>query len=341
MKSIHHIGSLLFVLGIILIGLTMNDLLVQQNIVSPILPSSSSATSHKQPTPTPTSIISVWVTSKSPSPSYDDEIFSNTTVKTILPFRYSLNGNGTITSTEEATSSAFYVMPSVTDDNDPAGIHAFLASKEKQQRAIQLLIIDATRHHYAGYDINWPNIIVTDTDAFIIFLHELQQQLATSERVLSVTVNAPVGDSSTWGNTIGRTWPVLVNSVDYIRIMMYNNGAQRQNNEPLIDLFWYQNLIRFTSEILPKEKIIIGLPIVTVEKNSHLTEDQAERIALQWIRDEDSTEMTATFSAQGIVHRVWREDTQSIETKKQLAHRYHVYQFSFWYVDEDNTSIFK
>lgn len=338
MKGIYHISSLLFILGIILIGLTLKDIFVQQKIISPLLPTSATVT--KQPTPTPTSVLSAWVSAALPTSVYDDQIFLRNTVTTILPLWYSLDRSGNIVQTEkEASSSAHYILPVVTDNNDPSRIHAFLESKEKQQQGIELLVDDASLHRYAGYDINWQNLDGNDAKAYLSFLHDLHLKLAASERILSVTVTAPPNGSSGWGDTIGIMWPTLASTVDYLRIMMYNQEAQRSQNEPLIDPFWYQNVIRFASEILPKEKIIIGLPIVTVESKGRQQQYRSDKKPLEWQRDVASGELTATVSAQGVLHTVWREDTESIEAKKRLAQQYNIFQFSFWYMNEPTTTV--
>lgn len=349
MKPIYHISSLLAVLGILLIGLTMRDMLYRHAIVSPLLPASPNSPSPV-PSPTPALLRSLWVRGSNLQSIVNSEYDKNGSITSILPYWYTLDSTGTLTATlrkenaspKEATSSAkYYIIPSITDNNDATRVHAFLASKEKQQHALQLLIQDAEVNHFAGYDVHWREIPEHDSDALLMFLRTLQRNLAATERILSVTVSAPMGDSSDWGNTIGRSWPELANNVDYIRIMTYGDRSEPDNPEPLIDLFWYQTLIRFSSEILPKNKIIIGLPIVIADWNN-VTFDKKiytdlaflpSTSPLQWIRDVDSTEVTATYSAQGILHTLWREDTQSIETKQNIAQAHHVYQFSYWYTE--------
>jgi spore germination protein YaaH len=353
MKYIYHIRSLLIVMGILLIALTLGDILPKGNLVSPILPSWISDHSTITPLPTPSLELSGWV-----PPEYEPQVLhtiqsTKGSIRTIMPFWYTLDNSGNILSVPsllkneimDATGAGkFYIIPSITDTSDASGVQLFLNSQKKQQQAIQNLITDAKKYHFAGYDIFWDQLPTGNSEVLISFLHQFHLELAASERILSITIRVPTSNYSDWGSSIGRLWPALTADVDYIHIMIY---PEQVPSGPLVTTSQYQRIIRFVSDILPKEKIIIGLPIIVIDSDDTKTIPktyidaipQTAQSTVVWNRDPDTLELTATYSAQKILHTVWREDKKSLMVKEKFAQTYHINKFSYWHLGGEDINI--
>ena len=131
-----HIGSLLFVLGILLIALTIKDILPKHSVVSPFLPVD---TPQSAGAPSPATLISAWTPAAYNISELSSQQTRKETIRTILPSWYQLDSTGNVIAlyplanerTREATSSPrIYIVPSISDGNDATRVKLFLSSEK-------------------------------------------------------------------------------------------------------------------------------------------------------------------------------------------------------------------
>lgn len=249
-----------------------------------------------------------------------------------------------------ASSSAIYVMPTVTNDDsgfNSVGVSTLLSDSNKQTMLIDELAEIALSNGYKGWDIDWEEIAASDKDKFSAFISDLGDKLHNNFLSLSVAVHAKEGNATDWTGTQGQDWEALVGSVDFLRIMAYDFHHEESSPGPVTPLDKLTSVLRYATKIIPKEKLVVGLPTYGYDwdnkKGTASTYSKSmktiEKYNVVVSRDPKSEEMRGKYKVGNINHDLWFQDSQSVTAKVALARKYGVYKFIFWRLGDEDSSI--
>lgn len=187
------------------------------------------------------------------------------------PVWYSWNADGTIAknwnaenNTWRAAMTGTIVVPTVQnvvnkkfDGAVAATVLATPASRETHASAIaQLAITNA----FDGIDIDYERVPTTSRANFTAFLGTLGQKLHAANKKLSVTVYAKTSDRANWNGPGAEDWPAIGTIADSVKIMAYDYHESSSGAGAITPLDWLDQVATYAESVLPRSKIMIGLP---------------------------------------------------------------------------------
>ena len=134
--------------------------------------------------------------------------------------------------------------------------HAILTNYQARERAIAQLIQFATDYNLDGININFEHVRSTDGGYYLQFLRELAPEMRRIGATLSVATFVPASWHSQYHHElVGRT-------VDFVAIMTYDEHVGNSPEPgPVASLPFVDRFIGDTLELIPGEKILMGIPL--------------------------------------------------------------------------------
>ncbi|HOJ10518.1 MAG TPA: glycosyl hydrolase family 18 protein [Clostridiales bacterium] len=232
------------------------------------------------------------------------------------------------------------------DFQDIKASSRFLNNTDARDNAIRQILTYASLYKLDGINIDFENIYKEDKDALTQFVREITPFLKEQGLVVSMDVTIPDG-SDTWSKCYDRT--SIGEIVDFVMLMAYD---QHWSSSPVAgsvaQLSWVENNIVKMLKIVPKEKLLLGLPFYTrlwqeetvkggrvkVTNPKVLSMDNARKMiaendtTVKW--DEESGQFYSQFNKDGKVYKIWLEDENSINLKSSLVHKYKLAGTAAW-----------
>lgn len=264
-------------------------------------------------------------------------------VNVLSPTWYDLtDGDGNLYSTvrqnylDGARENGFQVWPLVTNSFDIDRTREFLNNYNSRQNFINRLIEDAKQYDYQGINVDFENVYYEDRDALSNFMNEFAKRTREEEIVLSMDVTV-MGGSETWSLSSDRK--VLGNIVDYLMIMTYDEyWASSPVSGPVASYDWALVNLERIIEIVPKEKVVMGIPLYTrvwYEKPSDSEINKlvnfSEAYGLDYqnsivkdnnltpIWDDEGKYYYVAYIDGGYLKKMWMEEAESIRWKASIV----------------------
>ena len=231
------------------------------------------------------------------------------------------------------------------DFNDIKMTKRFLNNTDARDNAIREILAYASLYKLDGINLDFENIYKEDKDALTQFVRELTPLLKEQGLVVSMDVTIPDG-SDTWSLCYDRK--AIGQIVDYVMLMTYD---QHYSSSPkagsVAQIVWVEKNLQKVLEIVPKEKLLLGLPFYTrlwkeepdkdgkiKVTNQVLGMDAAKKMIkdnnalVRW--DEESGQFYAEYKKDNLSYKVWLEDENSINLKSSLAQKYNLAGAAAW-----------
>lgn len=195
---------------------------------------------------------------------------SSSEIDAVSPVWYYLNEDGSTKSNlvgvQELVAAAdnygIDVIPSIANF-DPDSMHALLSDQGKLDAHLQTLISDLEIYDYAGLDLDYESIYLTDQVLFLQFVKTLSEELHNRDKILTIAVISKWTDDAAYTSLTqtrkGQQWQRLGEYIDELRIMAYDyNSPKAVGGGPVAPIDWQEATIRYALRYLPAEKISIG-----------------------------------------------------------------------------------
>ncbi|MCL2742169.1 MAG: glycosyl hydrolase family 18 protein, partial [Oscillospiraceae bacterium] len=238
-----------------------------------------------------------------------------------------------------ARGKGLKVWPRLGNDmSSPSVTGAFLGDMASRDRAIGEVMDYAAIYGFDGINIDYENIFLKDRDAFTRFVRELSAVLRHEGLTASVCVGIPDGS-----DTYSRCYDFgsLGEAADYVALMAYD---QHWATSPVAgstsEYAWVERSLRRTLEMVPAEKLLLGLALytrlwretesedgsVTAESAMALTVRGVGRVLAEHgptpVWDTRAGQRYAEYWHEGSRYRMWIEDAPSVSLKSSLAIKY-------------------
>lgn len=153
-----------------------------------------------------------------------------------------------------------YAMWPLVDNNfNPAETHAFLNDAKLQEEMIKELVGYALLYQFKGYNLDFENVNYSDKNQLTAFVKKISQALHAYGLMVSMDVT-PLSDSPNWSLVYDRV--NLAPSLDYMMLMAYDQtGRTSTVAGPVASYPWVEKAVQNTLQIVPAEKIILGIPL--------------------------------------------------------------------------------
>lgn len=216
----------------------------------------------------------------------------------------------------------------------------FLNNADSRDNAIKQVLAFASLYELDGINIDFENIKTSDKDVLTQFVREMAPLLRQQGLVVSIDVNM-----------LGcYDRKALGEAVDYVVLMAYDQHWSGGGVAGSVSqLSWTDRIVQIYLKDVPAEKLILGMPFYTrlwieTEKDGSieltskaLSMDGIEKLLkennAQKVWDNKSGQFYSEFEKEGSVYRVWLEDSNSLNLRTSIAHKYELAGAAAWRLD--------
>ena len=246
---------------------------------------------------------------------------------------------------EWAHNNGYEVWPMISNGSMIETTSEIMQDYKLRESLINKIVSYIVQYNLDGINIDFENMYEEDKEYFSRFIIELEPRLNEIGAVLSVDVTAPDG-GSTWSMCYDRY--TIGKVADYIAFMAYDqHNSTVEGTTAGYD--WVEaNINKFLGqEGVSAEKIILGIPFYTllwVEGETPYTvninkvdEVLPNNIEKEW--DEDLKQYYVEYEEDGVIHKMWIEDENSIGEKLNLVEKYKLAGAAYWTKDRESEEV--
>jgi len=230
---------------------------------------------------------------------------------------------------------------------DPDLTHEALSTYSTRQKIIRQLVSFADQYKLDGLNVDIENVYLQDGPYVTQFMRELTPVLHQKGLIVSMDITF-ISDSETWSRFYERE--KLVSVVDYFVVMAYDEHTNSSEQAGSVaSLPWVEGNLQRLLEIIPNEKLILGVPLYTrlwkeykdengkIQLTSEaLTMDAAEK----WVKeksltptlDEETGQLYVEYydDQEDVRYKMWLEERNSLTQRIQLAQQYQLAGVAGW-----------
>lgn len=228
---------------------------------------------------------------------------------------------------------------------EPDRTHLLLTDEGIRDRAIAKIAFYSSFYELDGINIDFENVYKKDQALLTEFLKQLDGALTRQGVTLSVDAAPPWG-SDQWSLFLDRSEVARI--ADYVILMAYDEHyASSPVSGSVASLGWTEKAVMESLELIPDEKLLLGVPLytrvwsetpdgaggVTVSSKAIGMKDQDALLldkAPEYLFDDRSGQMTASYVEEGTVKMIWMEDDASIQARLQLINKYNLAGIASW-----------
>ncbi|MFI5301803.1 MAG: glycosyl hydrolase family 18 protein, partial [Polyangiales bacterium] len=282
--------------------------------------------------------------------------------------------DGTVTGSDDLGGNAYAKAHGVTSfacvsnysstlgDFDPALGHSAMVTN---RTAVIANILEIASGVYDGVNIDFESLafstnVADDRAAYSAFIHDLSTTLHAHGLQLVISVPAKSADSATDTWSYPYDFAALAADVDFMQIMTYDeNGPGWSGPGPVSGADWVDNCVAYTTTVVPKHKILIGLPAYgydwdltasTPASSTYVGKSVSwtgfgallatAGAATHWDATTSSPYVDYT-SADGHKHELWYEDAASITAKTKLVGTRGIAGYSMWSLGQEDLTFWQ
>jgi spore germination protein YaaH len=238
----------------------------------------------------------------------------------------------------------------VDDFNVEVDMYKLLSYSSRREKLINELIANAIKYNLDGINIDFENISEKTGIHYIQFIRELSVKCRNNGIILSVDNYVPMPYSTYYD----REEQGIV--ADYVVIMAYDeHHASSEESGSVSSIGYVKTAIENTLKLVPKDKIIMGIPFYTrlwkeVKENGEvkvsaqaysmtMAEDILKAAGAKTKWDEETQQYYGEYSEDNITYKIWLEEDKSIEAKMQLINDSDLAGVAEWRLGFEKSSI--
>lgn len=282
-------------------------------------------------------------------------------INVVSPAFFSLKNQDTVKINDNASESyvswakanGYKVWAIFSNNSMKAVTSEILNDYSKREEMIEKIVDLAVKYKLDGINVDFEYMNMSDKDIFSRFIIELAPRLREYGIVTTVDVTAPDG-SENWSLCYDRD--LLANQADYLIFMAYDqHGTSSTTAGTTAGADWVEvNIKKFVGqEDVPKEKIILGMPLYTrlwkTDSTGKLTSSAInmnkiesiipDKDTVERVWDENKKQYYVEYSKGNYTYQMWIEDETSIREKLNLINKYELAGGAFWAKDRETSNI--
>lgn len=276
-------------------------------------------------------------------------------VNVVSPTWFSLVGNeGSINNlasleySKWAQSKGYQVWGLFSNSFDPVLTHEALKDFETRQKIIVQLLHFSQMYQLQGINFDIENVKQEDGPLVTQLMREATPYLHEAGLVVSMDITFYAGENNNWSSFYERS--KLAAIVDYLIIMAYD---EHSGSSPVAgsvsSLPWVEENLQNLLKEVPKEKLVLGVPLYSRLWKEQLNEDGTTTVnsqamsmtkvkewlaekGLQPVYDEASGQNYVEYYAEDekATYKIWIEDELSLSKRANLAAAYQLAGVASW-----------
>lgn len=280
------------------------------------------------------------------------ELFSS-----ISPFWYQLSESGDLlnfTGAEDSSILSFAgthgikVIPLISNEFNSQLASTVLNDPVIRQRHIQIILNKVSQMNYAGIEIDYENLFVSDREIFVVFLQELKRALAGLNKLLVVAIHAKTDPMGGWSGAEAHDYVGIGQNADLVRIMGYDYHWLGGTPGSIAPAAWVDSVLAYAVSVIPRNKIELGVPAYGYDwpqgqRAEGITYSEAVATANRYnvpIITDAQLGPHFTYNDNGLVHEVWFVDALLFRTLLDLVNKYDIRGICIWYLGAEDPEIY-
>jgi spore germination protein len=236
------------------------------------------------------------------------------------------------------------LYPMMTTDLKDQELADFIKDGKTLDEFSEKLIEKLKEYNADGLDLDFENIGASYSVEFSLLIKKLGTELKKNNLAFSVTVQAQTGQND-WDGLNGQDLKLIGQLADEVRLMIYDRHGQFSKPGPITPMDWYQQVLSYSLKIIPKEKLVVGLPTYGYiwEENNDFKSFQfkdfiayAEDKNYEIKRDSESSELNFTNSKS----TGWLSDSKAVTKKIEYARKIGLNRFVLWNLSGTDEELF-
>ncbi|TGE33400.1 glycosyl hydrolase family 18 protein [Desulfosporosinus sp. Sb-LF] len=276
------------------------------------------------------------------------------TLDEVAFFWYSFDGAGKIKSTgnvdlslketaQKGGAKAYALVHNLGGDEgfNPQLAHQVLANSTVRAVFVKNLVALTTHDNWDGIAIDIEKVLPNDRNIYTAFLNELHSVLKANGKILNVSIPAKYIDdpNDLWSGAFD--YASIGKAADQIVLMTYEEHGVGTTQGPIASQGWVDRVIKFAIGKIPKEKLVLGLPVYGSNWASnkpllptYLTYAKAIELAktknVSILYDENQQVAHYTFTEAGVRHEVYLENVRSLTSKLTSSKKNQLHGVAVW-----------
>ena len=312
-------------------------------------------------------VMGFYTDAEGPVPSSKDSMTKHiNALDEVAFFWYSFDGAGKVVSSGKIDMSAkdavqknkgkaYALVHNMAGGMSGGGFDAGLAHKVLANPSIRSNLVNnlvnlTTKDGWDGISIDIEKTPPGDRNNYSAFLAELQKGLRAKDKVLNVSIPAKFIDypSDLWSGAYD--YAAIGKAADQVVLMTYDEHGLGTTQGPIASQAWVNRVIAFAVGKIPKEKIVMGLPVYSFDWGSNKptlpayisfaqTMDQAKKHGVEVLYDDNGGVPHYAYTAAGVRHEVYLENSRSLATKLQYAKNHNLHGVAIWRLGMEDPSM--
>jgi len=214
-----------------------------------------------------------------------------------------------------------------------------ILEKDSEKRTNLIDSIVSATEDFDGVQIDFEHVSAAQKDDFISFLSDLKKMLS-KEKILSVALPAKRSSSP----DDAYDYSLISNIADRIIIMAYDEHWSRSRPGPVASYEWCSKVAEYSASIIPKEKLIMGLPLYGREWSKR----SSRSVRYKETRILASKKRTQVYNSRNpfLVYKIGKarkvvyfDNEFSLSEKLKLYRRKEIRNVSFWRIGQGPNEI--
>ncbi|HPT61978.1 MAG: glycosyl hydrolase family 18 protein [Bacillota bacterium] len=292
--------------------------------------------------------------------SFDALVAARKRLERVSPTMFTIDGDFTIQEAhdpnlEKVREMGLKVFPLVANKGFDAEVAGrLLKTEESRRKTAEILTEKVLEGGYPGLNVDFEGTFGDFRNEYSWFISVLSEMLHAHGKELSVDVVALAQDPTpnySWGYPFD--YRKLGPEVDYLVLMGYDYSHTNSPPGPVSPLFWLEQVVRYATSIVPREKVVLGLPFygrhwTTNSRGEHsagrgVTYEQAMAFADKWqvepVLHEHGCMYLRKEHEDGSVEEIYFENKDTLLKKINLAEG--LAGVAFWRLGQEDPRIWE
>lgn len=228
--------------------------------------------------------------------------------------------------------------------------HRVLSNPEIRANLVTNLVNLTTKDGWDGISLDVEKTPPGDRNNFSALVAELGKALKAKDKVLNISIPAKFVDypSDLWSGAYD--YAAIGKAADQIILMTYDEHGLGTTQGPVASEGWVDRVIKFAVGKIPKEKIVMGLPVYSFDWGTNKptmpdylsyaqTVERAKKHGVEIITDPNAKVPQFTYTANGVRHEVYFENIASLRAKMDSALKHKLHGVAIWRLGMEDPAI--
>jgi len=240
-----------------------------------------------------------------------------------------------------ARENGVLIVPLVANSGfDREVVHEILSSEPVKESVISSLVSFVVNGNYDGINIDFENIDPNDRENLTSFMETLSKELHRYGKIVSIDVPAKTYDARE-GWSGAYDYKSLGEACDYIVLMVYDYHWSGSEPGPVSPLNWLDNVLKYTTSVVKKEKIIVGIPFYGYDwyggRGKGITFSNAINLILNLKAKVYFDTNSGEYYAREGGHEIWFQGAKSTELRLNIiVNKYNITKVAAWRVGAED-----